>query len=94
MSVEKSKLADDDNDDEGEDYNFDDIEYNNGGRPVRKAVKKQRKEDDDDDINMYVDGEDNDSLMEIDDPASDFEEGGKKKKTARKPKEVGKKAKW
>ena len=43
---------------------------------------------------MYVDGEDDDSLMEIDDPASDFEEGGKKKKTARKPKEVGKKAKW
>ena len=33
--------------------------------------------------------------MEIDDPASDFEEDGKKKKTVRKPKEgVTKKAKW
>ena len=33
--------------------------------------------------------------MEIDDPASDFEEGGKKKKTVRKPKEgVAKKGKW
>jgi hypothetical protein len=40
---------------------------------------------------MYVDGEDEDSLMEIDDPASDFEEDGKKKKSGKKPKEGGKK---
>jgi hypothetical protein len=95
VSVEKSKLADDEDGDDGEDYSFDDIQYNNGGRPVRRAAKKSRKEDEDDDINMYVDGEDEDSLMEIDDPASDFEEDGKKKKTVRKPKEgVTKKAKW
>lgn len=79
MSVEKSKLGflDDKDEDEGEDYNFDDIEYNNGGRPVRRAAKKNTKDDEDDDINMYVDGDDNDSLMEIDDPGSDFDEGEK-----------------
>jgi hypothetical protein len=38
---------------------------------------------------MYVDGDDNDSLMEIDDPGSEFEEDGtKKKKVTRKPREI------
>jgi len=45
---------------------------------------------------MYVDPEEDDSVMQIDDQGSEFEEGGaKKKKAPRKPRgEVNKKAKW
>ena len=101
VSVEKSKLIDDDD----EDYNFDDVsaDLNNGGRPQRKAARKAKTaHDSDDDMNMYVDGDDNDSLMEIEDPGNDseFDEaGGERKKRAaatRKPKEGvnGKKKRW
>ena len=96
MSVEKSKLIDDDD----EDYSVDGVDYGENGRPQRKAARKPKTRDNnsDDDMNMYVDGEDNDSLMEIEDEASDFEESGKKKRNGtRKPKEagaVGKKKRW
>ena len=90
-------------DDDDEDYNLDEQDYGENGRPKRKATRKAKNHGTDDDMDMYVDGNDNDSLMEIEDAGNDSEydqSGVKMKKrgaAARKPKEagaVGKKKRW
>jgi len=60
-------------DDDDEDYNLDEQDYGENGRPKRKATRKAKNHGTDDDMDMYVDGNDNDSLMEIEDAGNDSE---------------------